>query len=277
MEKLVKKSWFTPVAIDVAIVCIILLIWAFYQETYSSLKDDNIFKPPLEGTYFGMTIEEFCDVMDIEESDLEEAEPFDTAKYFNLESIAEDYGTTEDELRFYEKYENQYYFYYGKNIFGSENYTIDGRPLTVRLIFTNETSYKGKTIPPMLCAVFADLDRKTEDIDSLRATSSKAYVGKNRAPHYKTDHAQAVLLSYLYCLGKSEREIEELDIFNMTATEIDNMRSKLYLTAPMPILNGHIRVNVASSINNNLSGWKDYIIADAPYLAYYDWFINELT
>ena len=277
MEKLVKKSWFTPVAIDVAIILIALLIWAFYQETYSSLKDDNIFKPPLEGTYFGMTIEEFCDVMDIEESDLEEAEPFDTAKYFNLESIAEDYGTTEDELRFYEKYENQYYFYYGKNIFGSENYTIDGRPLTVRLIFTNETSYKGKTIPPMLCAVFADLDRKTEDIDSLRATSSKACVGKNRAPHYKTDHAQAVLLSYLYCLGKSEREIEELDIFNMTATELDNMISKLYLTAPMPILNGHIRVNVASSINNNLSGWKDYIIADAPYLAYYEWFLNELT
>jgi len=266
------------VVIDAAIILIALLIWAFYQETYSSMKDDNICKPPFKGTYFGMTIEEFCDVMDIEESDLEEAEPFDTAKYFDLESAAEDYGTTENEMRFYEKYENQFYFYYGKPIFGSENYTIDGRPLTVRLIFTNETSYKGKTIPPMLCGVFADLDRKIEDIPNLREVlRTEALAGKSRRPHYKTDHAQAVLLSYLYCLGKSEREIEELDIFNMTTTEINDMVSYLYLTAPMPILNGDIRVSVVSSINNNMTGWADYIVADAPYLAYYDWFLNELT
>ncbi len=300
-----KRTIILPIAILTTIASLSLLAWSFFHTEYTSIKTDMVVTPPFEGTYFGMTIEEFCDAMEITEDDLTPATPFDSAKYYDLEEWAYQYARTEDELRYYDQFENQYYFKYEKPIYTVEDYFIDDQPQSVRLIFTNETTYRDKTIPPLLCAVYMEYSMYSENENELAANEHLAWNGIHidryglpidewtdemtqnlRHGNYKayeldfrTEHKKAKLLSYLYASGMSPEEIEALNVPKMSDEEVSQLIQKTQLPIPIAVVPWQFDINTGSNIGqiSDLRDWNGFAFSKAGYIIYYDWFLNELT
>lgn len=291
MAFLKKRSVQVAGGIVLVLVLVAVLAYAFFfGETYASLKDKDMMTPPFPGTWFGMTKAEFCNTLQIEESDLQPAEPFDSADYWDLEEFAQEYGVSQDELRIYDHYTNQYYMAYTQPIYGRSDYSMDGQSGFVRVIFTDETTWQGETVPPMLCAVFAQfpyileenqvlyegiwLDRYGEAFENGKEDIPE---GKRTSLNSTTVHRQAQLLSMMYTSGMSPQEIEALDVPHMSEDEINDWFTKIYAGHYEAILPNELRVKddiVKDHIGTSVG---QYIVADVGYMAYYDYFVDALT
>ena len=275
MAALLKKKWFLPSAALPMIAAMALLVCSFFYLVHSSIKSLNVITPPFEGTRFGMTVEEFCEAMGIAEDELTSAAPFDTARYINIEQTMQEYGMTEDEIRVWEKFENQYYLRYDKPVYGAEDYSVDGRPLTLRIVFTNETTYKGKTVPPLLCAVFFECPLSADT--QISAGINAAKEGRSYQLETRRINEKAQLLSYLYSSGMSPEEIEALDVPHMPAEEVTERRSQIYRSIPISIIPEQFVLNKWFTWGENGMPNGCAVYAQAGYIIYYDWFLNELT
>ena len=258
------------------IAAVVLLVWAFFYVDYTSIKTGNVITPPFEGTRFGMTVEEFCEAMDITEAELSPATPFDISRYFNVEQAALEHGVTEDAIRVWETFENHYYLLYEKPVYGVENYYVDDRPLTLRIVFTNETTYKGKAIPPLLCAVFVEFPLEGSEyllnsaIDAIKEDCS-SQLERRRV------HEKAQLLSNLYSSGMKPEEIEALDVPHMAQEEVSALHHQIYKSIPLSIIPDQFILNKWYTWNGSAIPNGYVVYAQAGYIIYYDWFLHELT
>lgn len=291
MTFLKKRTVQIAGGIVLLIALVIALVYAFFfGETYASLKDKDMMTPPFSDTWFGMTKTEFCQALQIEESDLKPAEPFDSADYWDLEEYAQEYNVSEKELRFYDRYTNQYYLSYTQPIYGRSDYYTDDQPGVVRVIFTDETTWQGKTVPPMLCAVFAKFPYEAEKSqvlyegiwkdrygESFENGSEETPKGKRVTLNPTTTHKKAELLSILYTSGMSPQEIEAMDVPHMKDEEIDRWYKEVNPGKYTAILPAELRVGDYLIVDHIDTPVEQYIIADAGYLVYYDYFLDALT
>lgn len=276
MEALLKKKWFIPSAVVAMIAAVVLLVWSFFYVDYTSIKTAKVITPPFEGTRFGMTMEEFCEAMDITEDELTPAAPLDISRYFNVEQATLDYGMTEDEIRVWEKFKNQYYLRYEEPVYGTENYYMDDQPLTLRIVFTNETTYQDKTIPPLLCAVFVEFPLEGSEyllntaIDAIKEDCSSQL-------EKRWVHEKAQLLSYLYSSGMKPEEIEALGVPYMSQEEVSDLTNQILNSIPLSIIPEQFILNKWYTWNESAMPNGYVVYAQAGYIIYYDWFLNELT
>ena len=294
METLLKKRWFKPAAVGVAVLIVAVLAYVFFfAENYASIKDKDVVNPPFEGVYWGMTKAEFCKAMGIEENRLTPAAPFKTDDWcWNLKNIEKTYSVSADELPLYDGYENQYYLAMTKPIFGEDNYFVDDQPMSIRVVFTNETTYNGKTIPPLLCAVLFKVPKESEwsvgNEASLYYTNeameaNEFFGGREKSVNPKTIHKQAQLLSYMYACGMSAEEIAAEDVLHMSEEEQLTMLQKIIGVRTFVMLRGtspSISIQEKIDVNGTHPGWDTesiYVTIDAGYMAYYEYFLHELT
>ena len=270
MKTLLKKKWFVPTATIAAIGIIVALVWAFFYVDYASIKTDNVITPPLEGTRFGMTMEEFCAAMDIAEDELTPAEPFDSSRYFELDEISE------EGKNFWSRFDNQYYFKYENSVCGAENYYVDGQPQTLRVVFTNEATYNGKTIPPLLCAVYAEFPLQGSEYQ-LNSFIDAAKEEHSDQLEPRLTHSKAQLLSYLYSSGLNPKEIEALDVPHMSQKDVTIKKGEIFNSIPFAVVPEQFILNkwYTKDASGMPTGYVVY--AQAGYIIYYDWFLNELT
>ena len=159
------------------------------------------------------------------------------------------------------------------------------------MIFTNETTYKDKSIPPLLCAILLEnpydrnnpmalagaVDRYIYGVSLINYTGELPEGAKRFSLKEELIFEKAKLLSYLYTSGMSTEEIEALEVLKMSDTEIGEMQSRIHKSIYQAIIHHNIRVNANTIYDHVGTAINDYVIMDAGYLAYYDWFLNELT
>lgn len=275
--------------VALAVSIIISLTWAYEQETYASIKDCGA-NPPFENVYWGMTIPEFCEAMGIEESDLILAEPIPYDEWNGIGKLAkmeEEYKVTADELPLYEHYENQFDLQLTEEIFGTTDYHLGDKAQTIRVVFTDETTYMGKTIPPLLCFILCEIP-----CDQMWSTSNELslyYSGEELSADAFSSSKRGFLnpntvctvahkFSTLLSCGTSMEKIESHDVKNMTKNEIRDIWGPMYeIVRPISPL-----IKVANKVDD--LGWTleindetAYIVMQAGCLAYYEWFLEELT
>ncbi|MBR4887693.1 MAG: hypothetical protein IKU17_00955 [Clostridia bacterium] len=294
MQKLLKNRKIQILGAAVlAVVAICTLVWAYQQDKpaylYTSIKDDKA-NPPFEGVYWGMTIPEFCEAMGVEESDLVKAEPFTYLDYMGYEFFVKDaeetYGVSIEDMPTYEHYENHFDVPLNRELLGTDQYYMEDKPQTIRVTFTDETTWNGKTIPPLLClVVFQAPGEVRQDLynefyqfyEGEDAPSDRGGLGFHGGLTDGNVHASAYQLSLMYSKGLSPEEIASYNITaRMNKEDIDNLKIKL------PDYEAVRPIDPAISSNEtvNETTWEvEYVTfyLEAGCHAYYEWFLNELT
>lgn len=290
MQKLLENRKFRIIGGTVLGVAVaLLLVWAFFQDTYASIKKCGA-NPPFKGVYWGMTIPEFCEAMGIEESDLIPAEPIPYDEWNGIGKLAkleEEYKVTADELPLYEHYENQFDLQLTEEILGTTDYHLGDKAQTIRVVFTDETVWNGKNIPPLLCFILCEIP-----YDQMWSTSNELSLyyfneelpenafstSKNGFLNPKTTHRAALKLSTMFSGGMDMEKIESYDFSSMTDDEIKSIPCQSYeaIRPRDPI------ITISSKVDD--LGWglvpnfeTAYIMMTGGQLAYYEWFLNELT
>ena len=280
METLLKKRWFKPAVAVVAVVVVAVLVYAFFfGQTYDSIKDCGA-NPPFEGVYWGMTKAEFCKAMNIEESDLVEAAPLQREDwYLDVDELEKHGGKTAEELPLYEWETNNYYLALNEPIFGCSDYYIEDKPLTVRVIFTEETTYKGKTVPPLLRAIlfqfpYDELETVGNEANLYyydeELKSSTDFGGIYGYLNPQTKHDKAYWLSVVYSQG----EVVE------TEEQWKNMPKGFDGYVAVRSLEPEIDFKQRVIHLGSISEWDResiYVKMDAGHMAYYEYFLHELT
>ncbi len=288
MRKLLKNRIVQVVGVIVLAIPIILsLTWTYEQETYASIKDCGA-NPPFEGVYWGMTIPEFCEAMGVEESDLVKGEPIPYDEWNGIGSLKrmeEELGKTAEEIPLYEHYENQFDLQLTEEIFGTTDYHLGDKKQTIRVVFTDEIAYNGKTIPPLLCFILCEVPheqyRDVANAQSLyyfgeELESNAANATKHGYLNNATTHWMAYKYSRMLSSGVSMEKIQAYDMKNMNRTQILSIPCPDY-----PLLSG-TTISIEEKVDD--LGWTRqfdeetvYIVMKAGSLAYYEWFLNELT
>ena len=288
MTTLLKKKWFIPAAMVGVVAVIGVLVWAFHQDTYMSIKEMRA-NPPFEGVHWGMTIPEFCEAMDIEESDLVPTEPLtydDIHGLGQLKRQEDYYGTPAEDMPLYEYYENHFDVQLNRALLGTENYYLGDKPQTIHVVFTDETTWNGKTIPPLLCYITFQAPSELEW--AISNEFSLYYHGKELDPGVAgigigggligpTVHYPAYTLSEMYSCGMS---VEEIAVYPITARTSRDEILELNIECPVyeavhpraPGIGIYRKTDAVTMDLENIT-----IVMDGGYTAYYEWFLKELT
>lgn len=288
MTDLLKKKWFIPAVVVAGIATISVLVWAFFQDTYMSIKEMRA-NPPFEGVYWGMTIPEFCEAMDIEESDLIPTEPLtydDIHGRGRLELFEREYDVSAEDMPLYEYYENHFDIQLSRELLGAENYYLGDKPQTIHVVFTDETTWNGKNIPPLLCYIIFQAPAELEW--AISNELSLYYDGKELDPGIAgigigggllgpTVHYPAYILSQMYSCGMS---VEEIAAYPITASTSRDEILELNIECPVytsvrpnnPCIEIHRKVEAMTMDLENIT-----IVMDGGYTAYYEWFLTVLT
>lgn len=268
---------------------ITLLVWAFFQDTYASMKDCEA-NPPFKGVYWGMTIPEFCKAMGIEESDLVPAEPWtydDWKGIGSLQRQEKTYSTSAEDFPLYEYYENHFDLQLTDEILGTTDYYLGDKEQTIRVVFTDETTWNGKPVPPLLCFIL--FQAPYEQSWELTNTLSVRYKGEETEEeqmgitishdvNMRIVNWTAYALSHMFSCGMGPEEIETYDLSQMN-------REKLYeIDCPVYEAVRPEQPSLSIAPKSDKRDWgmmfdekNIYVYMQAGYLAYYEWFLNELT
>ncbi|MBR4887911.1 MAG: hypothetical protein IKU17_02075 [Clostridia bacterium] len=293
MQKLLKNRKIQILSAAVlAVVAICTLVWAYQQDKpaylYTSIKEVRA-TPPFENIYWGMTIPEFCEAMDVEESDLVKAEPFTYLDYMGshfLKFAEEFHGASAEDMPMYEHYENHFDVPLNRELLGTDQYFMEDKQQTIRVTFTDETTWNGKTIPPLLCLIVFQAPGEAKP--HLYNEFYQFYVGEDAPSNIGglgfggglmdgNTHAPALQLSKMYSKGLSPEEIASYNITaRMNKEDIDNLKIVLPdYEAVRPIA-----PSISSNETMNETTWEvEYVTfyLEAGCHAYYEWFLNELT
>ncbi len=272
-----------------AIAMISLLAWSFQKDTYASMKDCEA-NPPFEGVYWGMTIPEFCEAMGIKESDLVKVEPWTYDDWKGIGSLKrqeEYYGISAEEMPLYEHYENHFDLQLTEEILGTTDYYLGDKEQTIRVVFTDETTWNGKTVPPLLCFILfqAPFEQSWKICNTIsvlyageEAREEQAGIAISHDVNLRIVNWTAYTLSHMYSCGMSPEEIAAYDIKQMDRDKYYEINCPVY-EAVRPRQPG-----VAIAFKSDKKDWgmvfdseNAYIYMHVGYLPYYEWFLNELT
>ena len=295
MQKLLNNRKIKIIGAAVlAVAAICILVWAFQRDNptfmYESIKECDA-NPPFEDVYWGMTVPEFCEAMGVEESDLVLAEPITYDELhgggvFALEYWASDYGVSAEDMPLYEHYENHFDVPLNRELLGSEDYYVNGKPQTIRAVFTDETTWDGKTVPPLLCQLIFQAPPEAEYhfydefylfYHGEKAPSGIAALGIHGSLIAGNVKAPAMMLSKLYSSGMSPEEIAAYNITpRMDSEDIDELDIYYPLYSEVRPSDPQI-LSHATQDESTFEVTEVVFYMEAGYLAYYEWFLNEMT
>ncbi|MBR4889353.1 MAG: hypothetical protein IKU17_09435 [Clostridia bacterium] len=290
MQNLIKDKRIRVIGVAViAVLGALLLLWAYQQETYASIKNCGA-NPPFEGVYWGMTIPEFCKAMGIEEADLVPAEALtyeEREGIGQLERLEGDYGVSAEDLPMYEYYENHFDVQLTDEIFGIGDYYLGDKPLTIRVVFTDETTWNGRYVPSLLCFVYFQVPYNLQWEVSNGVSkyyyneelpSDASGLGVQGALGGQNINWTAYKLSHMYSCGMDQENIDSYDVQHMSREELADINCPVYES----VRSRNPYIKVSQKVDD--LGWtmtfdteNVTVTMQAGYLAYYEWFLNELT
>ena len=160
------------------------------------------------------------------------------------------------------------------------------------MVFTDETTWNGKTVPPLLCFIVFQVPYEqlyeTCNAVSLYYRDEELAPGTFGIGHYgflnlKTVHFAARTLSYMYSSGMPAEEIDAYNVHRMSHEEMADIDIQVYEAARDTSPGVHVREKLDEKWSDYGGWYKEtdlenaYVYMEAGYLAYYEWFLNELT